>query len=219
MDKSNWPQAWKDQYNFVITQRARMKRINDEWKCPKIWKFSLTEENVFALLGHCFPFNHVIKNIICRFYQKCNSKSLLVSSKYLYEARKTLPSYYSDRERIVVQLNKYLITGNLDQFVQWLPFYSEKKCSHLIHLMIGVFFLDRYLENLENDSLLKISITHLERGKSSFSTAEAHLVFTSLIAFAHYMNREFEHSLKYLDRSEINEFHRDFGGLIRKVAA
>lgn len=219
MDKSKWPQAWKDHYNFVITQRARKKRIDDEWTCPEIWKFSLTEENVFALLGHCFPFNHVIKKIIGRFYNKCDSKNLLVSRRYLYETRKTFPAYYSDRERIVVQLNKYLMTGDLEQFVQWLPFYSEQKCSHLIHLMIGVFFLDRYLENLENESLLKISLTHLERGQTSFRSTEAHLAFTSLIAFGHYMNQDFDHSLEYLDRSDINDFHRNFDGLIRKVAA
>lgn len=218
MNKSEWPQTWKDQYNSELAKRLRKKRFQEEWRCPDIWKFSLTEENVFALLGHCFPFNHVIKKIICRFYKKTDSKQLLVSRRYLYETRKAFPAYYSDRERIVVQLNKYLMTGDLEQFVHWLPFYEEGKSAHLINLMIGVFFLDRYLENLEKESLLKIALVHLERGQASYRSPEAHLAFTSLIAFGYYMNKDFEHSLEYLDHAELNEFHRDFDQLVRKVA-
>lgn len=94
------------------------------------------------MLGHCFPFNRTIKRILGRFYHPNTCKELLVSSRYLYESRRVFHAYYSDRERIIVQLNRYLERGDIEQFIKWLPFYEQKSHLHLIHLIIGVFFLD-----------------------------------------------------------------------------
>lgn len=218
MDKSKWPQAWKDQYNAVITARLRKQRQQDEWRCPEIWKFTLNEKNVFAMLGHCLPLNLVLKKIITRFYKRADSRQLLVSSRYLFEARNVFPAYYSDRERLVVQLNKFQQNQRIDDLLHWLPFYEDRSKLHLIHLTLGVLILNEYLSRLDEERLLVSALHHLEQAKSQYETPEGHLAFTSLIAFGHYMHQDFEGSLLYLDRIETNEFHQKFDELIRKVA-
>lgn len=220
MDKSKWPQWMKDQYNEQIRLRMkalRNERLKDEWRCPQIWRFPLNEENVFSMLAHCFPFNYVLVRILTRFFPVNHSQNLLLSSKYLYESKHIFAGYYSDRERIVVMLNRYRVSENLDEFISWLPFFERKGSLHLIHLMIGVFFLDQYLSDLGNRTLLLVAISHLEKGKGRFRTYQAHLAFSSLIAFGHYMNQEFEDSLDYLEKDK-DELHTNFGELIRRVA-
>lgn len=222
MDKSKWTQKMKDQFNEEIRKRAlhkfRTDKMRDEWLSPQIWKMPLTEANVFGMLAYTFPFNHVILKILQRFYKKMGAKKLLLSSRYLFESHKIFPGYYSDRERIVVMLNRYRSNGNIEEFVKWLPFNQDQSFSHLIHLMIGVFFLDQYLSQLNNQKLLTIAISHMEKGKGKFKSVEAHLAFSSLIAFGHYMNKEFENSMEYLDHQDTDELQDKFGSLLKKVA-
>lgn len=218
MDKSKWPQEWKDQYNSVITKRLRKERQLNEWRCPEIWRFTLNETNVFAMLGHCFPLNRTLKRIITRFFKRADSRQLLISSRYLYEARHVFPAYYSDRERLVVQLNKFQQNSDLDELVNWLPFYHEAGKLHLVHLMIGVLFLNEYLSHLHRKPLLESALYHLKKARYNYETHDGHLAFTSLIAFGHYMHQDFETSLTYLDQAETDVFHQKFDELIRKVA-
>lgn len=224
MNKHNWPQHFKDQYNEVIRKRRMLQvvksakeRLIDERLCPSMWKMPINEQTVFSMLAYSFPFNHVILQILRKFFDLSGQTQLLVSSKYLYYSQNVFPGYYSDREKIVMILNRYRSSGDLQDFVKWLPFYADKSSGHLLHLMIGVFYLDQYLTNLKKINYLYISLDHLSKGQKDFENLESRLAFNGLIAFAHYMNQQFEISEDYLQKENEGEFQRKFLRLIKKA--
>lgn len=211
----------KDQYNAEIRRRRRVKEALDERYNPCLWQMPLTETNVFSMLAYVFPFNGVIQKILQKYFRREDRRKLMVSSYYLHATQRINPAYYSDRERMIVMLNRYRVTGDLDSFIRWLPFHEDRGSAHLIHMMIGVFFLDHYILNLHRTEVLLIALDHLQRGRKRFVTAEAHLAFNSLIAFAHYMNHEFSVSRTFVANELKNdeEFQERFLELIDKEAA
>lgn len=219
--KQDWPQYMKDQYNLEIRRRRNIKKILDDRYCPQIWTLPLNETTVFSTLAYVFKFNYVIERILQKFFGPEDRKRLLLSEKYLQLSRHIFPGYYSDRERIIVMLNRYQLTGDLEGFVKWLPFHKDKGNFHLVNLMLGLFFLDQYLNNLRREELLSISLSHLVKGQSRFKTIEAKLAFNTLIAFARYMNQDFQGSKLHIvnELNEDQEFQEKFLQLVDKEAA
>lgn len=223
--KQDWPRWMKEQYNEEIRRRRAIKekreRFLDEQFTPQIWRMPLNETNVFSMLAYIFPFNMVIKKILQKFFRMEDRRNLKLSSSYLQVTQNIFPGYYSDRERIIVMLNRYRVTGDLENFVKWLPFHSDKTSVHLIHLMVGLFFLDQYLNNLSKDEFLIISLSHFQKGQRNFQTIEARLAFHTLIAFAHYMNRDFQVSRLRIveDLTDDEEFQGKFLRLVEQEAA
>lgn len=225
MDKSRWSQAWKDQYNNEIMKRKRMKtareakdRVLDQIYFPEINRMKVFEESIFAMLAYRFPLNPVISRNKQRFISDEHLKELILSPRYLNDNKKTYPRYYSERERIVVIINRFCGSGNINEFIIWIQFQTDKSTFHYIHLMIGVIFLDHYLDRpFRRDESLDISIRYLEKASFNFSSEESKLTINSLLAFGHYMNREFVKSAAYL-KIKNTEFEVGFMELINKVA-
>lgn len=217
---AQWPQWKKDQFNQEVkklkTQKHRREALLDARYCPAIWTFPLNEQNVFTTLAYSFPFNHIIIRILRQFYSHTGPSELLLSSRYLYLTRKVIPSYYSEREQIVVMLNRYLINQDMDEFMRWLPFNQSRRFNHLIDLMLGVFALDVYLQDLQKIEYLHLALRHLVKGRGRFVSKRAKLAFTSLIAFCHYMNKDFHESMGCLEFKLQDDFQQKFNELIVK---
>ncbi|MBA2404588.1 MAG: hypothetical protein H0V66_07445 [Bdellovibrionales bacterium] len=225
MDKSQWPQEWKDQYNQKIKarrneklSRAAKNRIIDDIYCPRIHEFKIDEQSIFAMLAYHFPLHPVIKNILQRFIDQDYKKALSLSPRYLYETQNIFPGYYSDRERIVAMMNRFKATRDINEFIEWVQFQTNEATFHYLHFLIGIILLDHYLENdCTKNECLDISIHHLEKAAIKFVRDDSKKTSNGLIAFGHYLNRDFERSASYLqDRN--NEFQNNFVELIKKVA-
>ena len=225
MEKFRWAQIWKDQYNSEIRKRNTKKsardakdHILDQIYFPEINRMKVFEGSIFAMLAYRFPLNPVISRIIQRFISDEHLKELILSPRYLHDNKKTYPRYYSERERIVVIMNRFCVSGNINEFISWIQFQTDKSTFHYIHLMIGVNFLDHYLDRpFRRDESLDISIRYLEKASLNFSSEESKLTINSLLAFGHYMNRDFVKSAGYL-KIKNSEFEVGFMELINKVA-
>ncbi len=78
--------------------------------------------------------------------------------------------------------------------------------------------MDCYLDDPSyKGECLDISIRYLERARFKFYKEESKLTINSLLAFAHYMNRDFVKSAGYL-KIKNSEFEVGFMELIKKVA-
>ncbi len=194
MDKSKWPQLMKDQYNEEIRKRIRLKERRSYRENSRFKQFKVTEESVFIMLAHEISFTPSLQRLLLRFFPESDSSELCQGGNSLTRARNIFPGYYSDRERIVVMLNQYRISGDFQEFVDWLPFYEERESKKMLHLLLGIFLLDEYLLHLNNSNILELSIVHLERAQCTFQTMQANLAYSSLLAFAYYMDQNFEKS-------------------------
>ncbi len=225
MEKSHWPQAWKDEYNTEIRKRKSEKltitgreRLKDQIYFPRINKMKIDEESIYAMLAYCFPLNPVISRILQRFISNTHMKELILSPRYLFSTQKMCPKYYSDRERIVAIMNRYRVQGNIYEFINLVQFQSDKSTFHYIHLLIGIIFLNHYIDGSSyKDECLLISIRHLEKANRNFEREDSKLTTKSLIAFAYYLFRDFERAGTYLNPTN-NNLENDFLELIKKVA-
>lgn len=198
--------------------KTTSERFLDLRRYPEIWRLTVSEETVFSMLTHDFEFCPVIRKILEKSYPSKSQTRLLLSAKYLDTTRRIFPGYYSDRERIVVMLNRYLLSRNIREFIKWLPYFEDRKSAHIVRLMIGVFYLDRYLDNLYDKNLLSLTIMHLQKAFRGFKTQEGKTACGGLIAFAHYMNNEFQDSMSVL-HDEDSEFNEKFLTLLKKEIA
>ncbi len=218
MDKTKWPQYMKDQYNSVIRRRKRIAAVADEIHCPKLHEKEISEETVFGFLAYGCKFHHVINKIFQKYISENHGSTLQVSNVYLYFTRKIFPGYYSDRERMVAMLNRYKQNENFEDFLSWTDYFSSSRYGQYIHLMIGVFILDIYLQNLKNFQRLNLAIIHLEKAQKSFKLEGSKLAFNTLLAFCYYLREDFDSSVRLLNVNEEKRFHQDFVELIRKAA-
>ncbi len=162
MDKTKWPQAWKDQYNEVIRlrrmhaeiQKAKDAKI-DESLYPQLWRYELSEDTVFPLIAYRFPLHRVLSSVMQRFIKHCQVDELTLSSRYLQNTEKIFPAYYSDRERAVVILNRFKNNEKWEELFNWLSFFSERGHHPHMHLMLGVLFLNKYLHCTHQEIWLK----------------------------------------------------------------
>lgn len=219
--KSNWPQIWKDQYNYEIQRRKAVLQSRyraDEIAHPKLWDMELTEENFFSYLVLFFPANHLIIRILRQSVSQTEVKNLLLSWGQVYQLQAVYPAYYSDREKIILLLNHYRFKRDIDKIVELIHFFEEDSQSCYWKLFIGLIFLDLYLNNLEAENLLDSSISHLGDVDRLVKREESQKAAGALLAFCYYMKKEFQKSSLCLKTTNPEKFHDRFEDLIRKVA-
>ncbi len=226
MDKTKWPQAWKDQYNEELRRRrissdAKLARreIIDRSLFPQLWKYQITEDSVFPLIAYGFPLHRVLKTLLQRFIKHEQVDDLILSSQYLYNTEKICPAYYSDRERSVVILNRFNNNNKWEELFNWISFFSERGHHPHMHLMLGIMFLNKYLHCTHQDVWLKQSIHHLLRVENWVEREDTRKALSSVQALAHYLNRDFDKAMGYLGIGKKKTFEEDFAELIDKLAA
>jgi hypothetical protein len=226
MEKSKWPQAWKDQYNEVIRQRKLSDRLQQEKQAkldarefPQLWHLHLSEDNVFPLIAYDFPLHRVLTNLLQRFIKPGAEHELRLSSRYLINTRKVCPAYYSDRERAVVILNRFQNNQEWEELFHWVSFFSERGYYPHMHFMLGVIFLDKYLHQTHQDIWLKQSIHHLRKVENWVEREDSRKALSSVQALAFYLNRDFDRALGYLGVRKQKTFEEDFAELMDRLAA
>lgn len=220
-NKEFWPEWKKQQFNSQIRKKRERNRLKDDRLHPEIWKRELNENSLFSMLAHMVPINSTIKKVLVRYYPRVESKGLLLSAIYLKATYDIFPAYYSDRERLIVMLNRARHLDDLDQLVEWSDYHNNEFGGHYLHLMIGIYYLDRFVNDLSSKYCLKMALHNLLMAKKDFKTQEAHLAFNGLLALAHYLNQDFEESSNVvkLNLSSDHEFQERFLKLIEKEAA
>ena len=224
MDKSNWPKSWKDQYNNVIKRRIALLRVQekrdeyiDRSSFPKIWERECDEESVFSYIGYNFPLQDVLSKLLQQFIMPDKKEDLRLGGSYLFHTKKIFPGYYSDRERIIVILNRFKDSGNFEELNYWLEFQSSQKNHPFSNLLLGVLFLNEYLLNLSEDVWLHKAIFQLEKVKPSLKNELSTQTLYAVLAFSYYMSNEFDKSITYLEPRK-EQFGIDFTNLIKKSA-
>jgi hypothetical protein len=224
MDKSKWPKAWKDQYNNVIQRRRALftaQEKRDEYKdrssFPQIWKRECDEESIFSFIAYNFPLQDVLSKLLQQFITPDKKEDLRLGGSYLFHTKKIFPGYYSDRERIIVILNRFKDSEDFTELDYWLEFQSPQKTHPYANLLMGVLFLNEYLLNLKEDVWLHRAIFQLEKVKPTLKNENATLTLNAVLAFSYYMTNEFDKSITYLEPSK-EEFEKGFKDLIKKVA-
>ena len=224
MDKSTWPKAWKDQYNNVIQRRrelskAREKRdvYKDRSSFPNIWKRECDEESVFSFIGYNFPLQDVLSKLLQNYISIDKKENLRLSNSYLFHTKKIFPGYYSDRERIIVILNRFQNSEDFEELDYWLEFQYPKTSHPSANLLMGVLFLNEYLLNLKEDVWLHRAIFQLENVRPIIKQENTILTLNALLAFSYYMSNEFDKSVIYLEPQR-EKFGIEFTNLIKKSA-
>ena len=224
MDKSKWPKAWKDQYNNVIQRRRALfkaKEKRDEYKdrssFPQIWKRECDEESLFSFIGYNFPLQDVLSKILKKYISIDKKENLLLSNSYLFHTKKIFPGYYSERERIVVILNRFQDSEDFTGLAKWLEFQSKATKHPFTNLLMGVLFLNEYLLNLSEDIWLHRAIFQLENVRPIIKQENTILTLNALLAFSYYMSNEFHKSVTYLEPQR-EKFGIEFTNLIKKSA-
>lgn len=181
----------KDQYNTEIRKRnvlkARKSRVEDiknERLFSEIWKYPVEEDNIFSMFAHDFSLHPTLNRVLLKFYPKKLCDEVILGS----QRNSLFPGYYSDRERIVVMLGRYRASGNLEDFINWIPYYEEREAIQLLHLSLGIIGLNECLSFSDTD-LLKISIFYLEKSRSELSSDDATLAHSALMSFSHHMGQ------------------------------
>lgn len=219
MDKTKWPQEWKDQYNKVIRERRKAAALRDAREFPTLWQYQLSEDTVFPLIAYRFPLHRVLERLLQKFIKNQQSCELLLSSRYLYETNKIHPGYYSDRERAVVILNRFDNNQKWEELFYWLSFFSERGHHPHMHLMLGILFLDKYLNSTHQEIWLTQSIHHLRRVENWVEREDSQKALNAIQALAHYLNRDFDRAMGYLGIRKQKTFEEDFAELMDKMAA
>jgi hypothetical protein len=224
MDKSKWPKAWKDQYNNVIQRRRALFKAQekrDEYKdrssFPQIWKRECDEESIFSFIAYNFPMQDVLSKLLQQYISIDKKENLRLSGSYIFHTKKIFPGYYSDRERIIVILNRFKDSEDLEGLDYWLEFQSPKKSHPYANLLMGVLFLNEYLLNLSEDVWLHRAIFQLEKVKPTLKNENASQTINALLAFSYYMSNEFDKSVTYLEPQR-EKFGINFTNLIKKSA-
>lgn len=180
----------KDQQSVVdriLVKRKRISSLKNARLFPQIWERQLNEETFLALIANYFPLHISLKKMLLKLARPELKNSLLLSTEYLYKFRRCHPSYYSDRERLIVYCNRFIQTQNEASI---LPAFSD---HHLTHLLKGIIELNSFLFNLrEREKLVQ--------AKLIFQALEDELGRESkcLLAFIHYLEGEFNQSSRVL---------------------
>lgn len=226
MDKSKWPQSWKDQYNEQIRLRkiaAKLKAIREELRdareFPQIWQFNLNEETVFSLIAYDFKLHRTLNLLLQRFISPGLEDELRLSSSYLFNTEKIFPAYYSDRERAVVMLNRFKASKDMEELFKWVSFFTHQGYHPYLHLLLGVLFLDRYLSQLNQKIWLQEAIQHLRRVGNWVRNHDCQKALSAVQALAWYLNQDFEKASGCLKLKENESFEKEFAELIQKMAA
>ena len=224
MDKSKWPKAWKDQYNNVIQRRRALfkaKEKRDEYKdrssFPQIWKRECDEESLFSFIGYNFPLQDVLSKLLQKYISIDKKENLRLSNSYLFHTKKIFPGYYSEKERIIVILNRFKNTEDFEELDYWLDFQSKTTKHPFKNLLLGVLFLNEYLLNLSEDIWLNRAIFQLEKVRQIIKQENTILTLNALLAFSYYMSNEFDKSVISLGTRK-QKFDIDFMDLIKKAA-
>jgi hypothetical protein len=224
MDKSNWPKSWKDQYNSVIQRRrmtalvrAKRAEITDAKEFPSIWRFNVTEETIFAFVAYNFPLESTLKKLIQSYITYEKEDEIRLSSRYLFNTEKIFPGYYSDRERLVVLFNRFKDTRQMSELQKWIDHSDREEDSGYIHLLFGILLLNEFLVNLKAEETLLSAIHHLSEALSTTRESSPLKALNAVLAFAHYMNRDFESSIRTLRPSAEKDLEIQFADLIKKA--
>ena len=211
----------KNQYNQEIRRRYAVQQAQSRIETlsnPKLSEIPLTEENVFGMLAHFFPVNHLIIRILKQSVSPVQVKSLLLSWGQVFKLQTVFPAYYTDREKIILLLNHYRFHRDVDKLLEFL-YYSEEETQNCYwRLIIGLIFLDLYLDNLHSEYLLERSIYQLGEVDKMVHREDSRKAVGALLAFCYYMQKDFEKSSMCLKTEQPERFHDRFEDLLRKVA-
>ena len=84
----------KNQYNQEIRRRYAVQQAQSRIETisnPKLSEIPLTEENVFGMLAHFFPVNHLIIRILKQSVSPVQVKSLLLSWGQVFKLQTVFP--------------------------------------------------------------------------------------------------------------------------------
>jgi hypothetical protein len=226
-NRNEWPREWKDQYNKVLRARKSAKskvswvdQKREESLFPQIWQMELNDEAFFSYLAYSFPLDEVLSKLLQKFIGPKKKDFLKLSWSYLEATQKVTPVYYSERERIVVLLNRFKSPDrDWDQLFNWLSFSAPGTQHPYAHLFLGVLFLDHYLRHLDQEAWLIKATSHLKLVERTLELEECIHASRALLAFSFYLKREYASSLSFLDDRQENGFDEEFRGLIQKQAS
>ena len=225
MDKSNWPKSWKAQYNSVINRRralsvvkTKREEIIEEITFPQIWKKEISEEAIFSFVGYNFRLERNLAKLIQSYVAPDTKELLRLSENYLNRTDSVFPGYYSDRERVIVILNRFRESKSIDGLCKWIEFSSSEGNQGYNHFLLGVLNLNEFLVSLCEGNLLSNAIIHLSRARDGFQEERSLEAIRAVLAFAHYMNNDFNKSLKILTPLRENPLEKNFYELIKNSA-
>ncbi len=191
-------------------KRMSYRKMKEEAELfPKVWNKTLEDEEVFSFIAHSLPLSEVIYEILARYVDDSKRFELSLSSRYLNNTRKIFPGYYSDKERTVVLLNRFKNEKrNWSELFYWVGFLSERKRHPHVHFLLGVLFLDQYINNLGQNIWIEKSISQLIKSQKHITHPECQKALRALLAFAHYMNQDYETSMEELvgEAAQLNNF-------------
>jgi hypothetical protein len=221
--KSQWPKAWKNQYNQVVRKRkqsaktkAQKDYLLEKRIFPQIWNFQDDEESVLSFIAYNFFIQDVISKLLKKFISPEKKDNFRLSGEYLGHVDKICPGYYSHRERIVVILNRFNDVKYIDELSYWVEFQSSEQDHPLTDLVLGMLYLNAYLNNLDHEILLHKSILHLSKAEPVIKKEASKNALKAVLAFSYYMSRDFDKSVSYLGKWR--GFEEDFQKLIKNSA-
>lgn len=164
---------------------------------PKVWHKSLGDEEVFSFVTYCLPMSEIIYEILSRYIDENKKFELRLSSRYLNKTKNIFPGFYSDRERIIVLLNRFKRDDrNWDELFYWIGFLSKKKGHPYMHFFLGILFLDQYIQKMDQEIWIQKSISQLSKALRHIKHTECRKALGALLAFAHYLDNDFDTSMK-----------------------
>lgn len=226
MDKTKWPQSWKDQYNQELRNRQIQLRIGksklafqDAENFPQIWSLQISEENIFPLIAYGFPLHRILAHLLQRFIKPFGHDELNLSTRYLNQTQNICPAYYSDRERAIVILNKFRNNEEWEKLFHWLSFFPEEGYHPHMHLMLGIIFLDKFISKTDQVIWLKESIHHLKAAENWVESENTKKALSAIQALACYLDKDFDKAMGYLGVRKKKTFEEEFAELMDKLAA
>lgn len=207
--------------NRRLLKKLKLKQKSNylkEREFPHIWKAKWDLDQLLSMILKDISLHRALSRVILESFRplKSNSCTLNLSQKYLHNTKNILPSYYSDRERIIVIINRYNSESFDENLIYWSNFFCKKDSSTEIQLVLGILLLDHSLKKDLNREKIKDSISYIESANSRRQPIKYKHLNSAILAFAYYLIDDLEKSLKTTEALNNILFFQRFAKLIAK---
>jgi hypothetical protein len=186
---------------------------------PAIWALPINPESILGLTYQVLPEYSVLSRLMRSYVKKEEGSSLLLCLGYVHRTKRVPLGYFSERERLVVTLNRYryfrdpedLMKGAQmeDQSTSWTPLW---------HMVNGLVLLHEFTRSLSAAGELKKAIAHLSIADREIGHPALRQVLAAVLSFSHYMNKDFDQSFKSLRLVQDEALERKFESLMLEAA-
>lgn len=172
----------------TFTKKRHLLKIACERDFPQVWKIKLTDQEVFSFFYYVYPVHPVIRKVLENTSSVRSSECRIpLSVKYIWKAKGIFPGYYSDNERLIIMIAKYIWDQQIDEFDSWLKFFSNTSDQRIVQFLLGIIALNDYLKSGSGESLLLSAQFHFSRASKSDPDNRT---FKAMFYFSSYMRQE-----------------------------